>query len=203
LQRLVALERRFESERPALLDRLDAEARTSGERPVSSKLQQLREVLLAALAAPDENGLCRLHYAVLECDAARVRSLVRAGAQTEVAAGEPGVLPLHLTILAGDRQPGCLRELLDGGADPDAPDANGVTALHAACSLNMPRLATMLLAAGAVSARTACRTLATGRLRNTLLGAHGLPEHMCFLRRAAGAALLRPARASPNYHPCW
>lgn len=193
LQRLVAMERRFEAERQALLDRLAAEAHTAA-RPVSSKLKQLREVLLAALAAPDENGLCRLHHAVLDCDAARVRSLVRAGAQTDVAAGEPGVLPLHLTILAGDRRPGCLQELLDGGADVDAPDANGVTALHAACNLNMPRLASILLAAGAVSARAVRRTIASKGLLH-LARLHVLPERTFPCRLVTAVALARRAPA--------
>eukprot|EP00967_Tisochrysis_lutea_P062434 scaffold80139_cov33-Tisochrysis_lutea.AAC.1 len=152
LRRLHVLERQFEAEAPQLKCQLESEEEESEARPLLMRLLRLREALLHALAAPDENGLCRLHHAVLEQDAERVRSLIKAGAELNVAAGDAGVLPLHLSILAGDDDPTCLQELLDGGADTNAPDANGVTALHAACSLNMPRLTSILLSAGAVRA---------------------------------------------------
>ncbi|EOD11999.1 hypothetical protein EMIHUDRAFT_120208 [Emiliania huxleyi CCMP1516] len=149
LQKLsTARERLFEAELE-LQGALAREASRPGPRPVSKALDRLQSVLVAALASPDEDGLCRLHHAVLEQDEDRVKCLVGAGAQTEVAAGEAGVLPLHLAVLAGDGSPGCMRELLAGGAKVDAPDTNGVTALHAACGLNQPQLTSLLLDAGA------------------------------------------------------
>jgi len=160
LQRLLALERQFAAEGPILRQRLAAEAALPNPGPISRELKRLEEVLASALAAPDAAGLCRLHHAVLEHDAMRVRALVSAGAAINVRAGDSGVLPLHLAVLAGDRDPQCLQELLDGGADVDAADANGVTGLHAACSLNMPRVTTMLLAAGAVSLHAAAAAAA-------------------------------------------
>ena len=116
LQKLsTARERLFEAELE-LQGALAREASRPGPRPVSKALDRLQSVLVAALASPDEDGLCRLHHAVLEQDEDRVKCLVGAGAQTEVAAGEAGVLPLHLAVLAGDGSPGCMRELLAGGA---------------------------------------------------------------------------------------
>ena len=186
LQRLLALERRFDRERPALTRLLAQEASSKpGKRPVSDALARLQAVLRAALASPDTYGLCRLHHAVLERDAERVRELCVAGAETEVAAGESGVLPLHLAVLAGDAQPHCLQALIAGGANVDAPDTRGVTALHAACSLNFPRLTTLLLAAGAAPEAR---------------GAHGVPPlQMAGWSNAAEAAeAMLAGGASPN-----
>ena len=54
-------------------------------------------------------------------------------------------------VLAGDHDADCLTELLHHGAEVDAADAHGVTALHASAALNLPHVASLLLRAGAAA----------------------------------------------------
>lgn len=59
---------------------------------------------------------------------------------------DDGNTPLHLAALNGDTR--ALRALLDGGADPNAANAIGCTALHLALENKRLQVARMLVAAG-------------------------------------------------------
>jgi len=112
-------------------------------------VEDLERSLRQTLDGPDEHGLSRLHVATIEQDAERCESLLRAGADPETQAGSVAVRPLHLAVLAGDQNTGCLRSLLRAGAAPNARDSRGTTALHAAAALNLPHTASLLLEHGA------------------------------------------------------
>ena len=112
-------------------------------------VEELERSLRQTLDGPDENGLSRLHVATIKQDAERCESLLRAGADPEARAGSVAVRPLHLAVLAGDHNTGCLRSLLHAGATPNARDSRGTTALHAAAALNLPHIASLLLEHGA------------------------------------------------------
>lgn len=116
---------------------------------VMAELERLRSVLDDELNAADEHGLSRVHQSVLEQDVRRLNVLLGCGANLECTAGPYAVRPVHLAVLAGDERTDCLRRLLDAGAQADAPDAKGTTALHAASSLNLPHVCSILLGSGA------------------------------------------------------
>ena len=120
-----------------------------GSAKLSRQLERLKRVLRTSLAQPDEHGLSRLHGAVIERDAARVKYLLEAGADREATAGDLAVRPIHLSVLSGDGATDCLEELLNAGADPDATDQRGTTPLLAAAALNMPHCTDRLLHHGA------------------------------------------------------
>jgi ankyrin repeat protein len=54
--------------------------------------------------------------------------------------------PLHSAAKSGDRE--AVRTLLEGGADPNACDERGCTALHVALEHKRLQVARMLIAAG-------------------------------------------------------
>ena len=112
-------------------------------------LYELRSCLGQALADPDEQGLTRLHRAVLDCDVERVGTLLQAGADHEAGAGLLEVKPLHLSILNGDERTAVLEKMLSAGCAADVVDKYGTTALHAAATLNLPHCTGLLLAHGA------------------------------------------------------
>ena len=116
---------------------------------LKSQLEQLGHTLRQELNQADELGLTRVHRSVIEQDIDRLDALLRAGADYERPAGELNVIPLHLSVLAGDQRTACLERLLREGASVDKADAKGTTALHAASTLNLPHVCTLLLEAGA------------------------------------------------------
>ena len=116
---------------------------------LKSQLEQLGHTLRQELNQVDELGLTRVHRSVIEQDVDRLDALLRAGADYERPAGELNVIPLHLSVLAGDQHTACLERLLREGALVDKADAKGTTALHAASTLNLPHVCTLLLEAGA------------------------------------------------------
>ena len=105
--------------------------------PLKSELNLLQAALHRNLLDPvDEHGLTRLHHAVLEQDVERLSTLLACGADAEAVAGALRIRPLHLSVLAGDERTACLERLLEAGVAPDAPDAKGTCAVHAASTLN-------------------------------------------------------------------
>uniref|UniRef100_A0A7S2DT32 Uncharacterized protein n=1 Tax=Haptolina brevifila TaxID=156173 RepID=A0A7S2DT32_9EUKA len=113
------------------------------------ELRRLHGVLKEQLSDPDAAGLTRVHRSVIEQDIERLEWLLACGADLESEAGPLAVRPLHLAVLAGDHSTQCLERLLAAGARPDAPDRKGTTALHAATSLNLPHVCSLLIGAGA------------------------------------------------------
>jgi len=80
------------------------------------------------------------------CDVARVRDLLRRGADPD-ARNDEGRPPLVSAILGGSMP--LLELLLDSGADVDAPDPLGWTPLHFAAQEVLPEMAERLIAKGA------------------------------------------------------
>lgn len=100
---------------------------------VQSDDESLQELLLehgASWDVFDTYGRSPMHYAVLARNAAAVRRLLRAGvpADHRRAGG-----PTPLFDAAFNHDLSILRVLLDHGADPNATDEDGRTALHYAC----------------------------------------------------------------------
>lgn len=87
-----------------------------------------------------------LAAAAADGDAARVRELVRQGADPN-AHGDRGVTPLQFALLA--RNADGMRALLDAGADPNLPGIGGATAVHTAAIADDPGYLHLLLDAGA------------------------------------------------------
>lgn len=97
-------------------------------------------------AFPDDTRSAELAAAAADGDAARVRELVRQGADPN-AHGDRGVTPLQFALLAQNADG--MRALLDAGADPDQPGLGGATAVHTAAIADDPRYLRLLLEAGA------------------------------------------------------
>ncbi|MGO1070851.1 ankyrin repeat domain-containing protein [Lysobacter sp. CA199] len=100
------------------------------------------EAMDAKQAFPDPRS-AELAQAVADGDAARVRTLVQAGADPD-ARGDRGVNLLQYAMLA--QSPRGLQALLDSGADPSRPGMGGSTAVHGAAIANDPQYLTILLA---------------------------------------------------------
>lgn len=84
--------------------------------------------------------------AAFVCDVARVRTLLRQGADPNARDAE-GRTPLHSAVLGGSTE--LMEMLLSAGADINAPDAAGWTPLHFTAEEHLPHLAERLLEAGA------------------------------------------------------
>jgi ankyrin repeat protein len=78
-------------------------------------------------AAPADPGATRLMEAIRAGDAARTAALLADAPETVKQRGPNGVTPLMYATLYGDA--GRVRQLLDGGADPNAADEGEATAL--------------------------------------------------------------------------
>lgn len=137
-----SLARVIGSAKPAL----DAfEAVALGEQ---ARLQELLDADAALLEAPSPDGFRLLHYAAFFGNQAAVPILLARGAQVAVPAANPmKVHPLH-SAAAIQSLPIC-RELLEAGADADAQQEGGFTALMAAAMRGNLELVELLLAHGA------------------------------------------------------
>ena len=107
----------------------------------------------------DERGATPFLLAALTADAELMRVLVQAGADPSIP-NVDGSTPLMLAAGLATRSPGedagtepevldALQVLLDLGADPNAVDRHGETAMHGAAYKNLPRVVRMLAAKGA------------------------------------------------------
>lgn len=81
------------------------------------------------MTSPDAAGRFPLHYAALENDVAKVRELLSAGANPNVA-DRQGFQPLHLAAQQGATE--AARALLEAGAEVDAVNTFGNTPLFIA-----------------------------------------------------------------------
>ncbi|CAN0071332.1 unnamed protein product [Scytosiphon promiscuus] len=97
--------------------------------------------------AQDVNGYRPLHYAAMWSHPATLKALIAAGASLEPPTRVDGTRPLH--IAARYASSNIVRDLLLEGADKDARNSRGFTALHAAASSNKIGAISLLLAAGA------------------------------------------------------
>jgi ankyrin repeat protein len=117
-------------------------------------------MVLAGLAAcptyaADPDGTTPLHWAVRDDDIAKVRTLLKAGANPN-AANRYGVTPLSLA--ATNRNAAIIDTLLKAGADAKATLPEGQTVLMAAARTGNPEAVKLLLVHGAnVNAREASR----------------------------------------------
>ncbi|CAG5909378.1 unnamed protein product [Menidia menidia] len=111
----------------------------------------------ADVDAVDSSGMTPLHMAAGMLQRDIIASLVRQGADINVAVQNSGNTPLHLAAVAiatkmsktTDDDIGCVSDLLELGAKPDVANAAGMTPLHAACAMGSRQLADVLLRHGA------------------------------------------------------
>ncbi|KAJ8605315.1 hypothetical protein CTAYLR_002348 [Chrysophaeum taylorii] len=89
-----------------------------------SKLARTDADLADELDAPDRHGLSLLHYCALYNLSSVIAELLALGARPDGRAGV-AMTPLHLAAGAGHA--GVVKALLEGGANPAAPDAAGRT----------------------------------------------------------------------------
>lgn len=100
-------------------------AQNDDQQAVAALLRQKADV-----NAAQGDGMTALHWAVVNGDAALVKTLLAAGANVKAATRDEGLTPLFLASSAG--RAGIAEELLKAGADPESADALGTTALMAA-----------------------------------------------------------------------
>jgi len=93
-------------------------------------------------AFPDDARTAELAAAATRGDAARVRALVRDGADAN-AHGDRGVTPLQVALLAQNIDG--MRALLDAGADPNLSGLGGATTVHMAAIADDPKYLRLLL----------------------------------------------------------
>jgi ankyrin repeat protein len=114
------------------------------------------EPLAAVLAAAPESiheysgdGWTPLHLAAAFGTSEGVHLLLARGASVEAVSKNPQQnQPLHAALALG-RNPGTIQILLDAGADPNARQASGFTALFSAAAANQRALAELLIGRGA------------------------------------------------------
>ena len=92
------------------------------------------------------DGSTPLQWAVYEGDAAKVRELIRAGADVSLA-NDYGASPMGLAAEVADTA--ILKLLLDAGANADSPNADGMTALMLVARTGNVEAAKVLLEHGA------------------------------------------------------
>jgi ankyrin repeat protein len=92
------------------------------------------------------DGSTPLQWAVYEGDTAKVRELIRAGADVSLA-NDYGASPVSLAAVVGDAA--TLKLLLDAGADADSPNGDGMTALMLVARTGNVEAAKLLLEHGA------------------------------------------------------
>lgn len=127
------------------LDVFDAAAvgRTRG-------LEELLDGEPALATAWSQDGFTALHLAAFYGEEGAVRLLVERGAEVNVVARNPSIVvtPLH-SAAAGGYHPEIVKLLLEHGADPNARQGGGFTALHSAAQYDHRDIAEALLEAGA------------------------------------------------------
>ncbi|XP_068610475.1 ankyrin repeat domain-containing protein 61-like [Brachionichthys hirsutus] len=111
----------------------------------------------AAANAADSSGMTPLHMAAGILRKDMIASLIAGGADPNMGVKQSGNRPLHMAVVAlamknnkslSDGK-GCIRELLQHGAEVDALNKAGITPLHEACSMASKELVDLLLSHGA------------------------------------------------------
>ncbi len=125
--------------------RLDVfEAAALGDVP---RLTELLDASTQAISATAPDGFTPLHLAAFFADRATVAFLLGRGADANaVSSNEMSLRPIHSAAAAN---PDAVEPLLDHGADANAQQVGGWTALHAAADRGNVRLVELLLARGA------------------------------------------------------
>jgi ankyrin repeat protein len=140
--------------RDFLLERLDQsgvpldvyEASALGD---PARLEAALEHSPSALHEPSGDGWTALHLAAAFGTPQAVQLLLLRGAKVDAISANPQQnQPLHAALALG-RNPDTIRILLSHGADPNATQARGFTALFSAAAANRRDLAELLIAHGA------------------------------------------------------
>lgn len=126
---------------------LDAyEAAATGD---AAGLTQALDATPEVLNEPSTDGWTVLHLAAAFGTPLAVQTLINRGASVNAVSTNPQRnQPLHAALALG-RDPESIRLLLQAGADPDARQAGGFTALFSAAAANRRDLAEILLDYGA------------------------------------------------------
>ena len=152
--------------------------------------------------ARDPEGRTALHYIISSKNLENIRLLLDAGSELEVKGGSDGETPLILAART-NRNPTVLSMLLKAGANVNATNSLGETALMGTAWKGTPESMQLLLEAGAdINARSSIG-------RNVLLNACGMntPENVQFLLEAGadgqirttfGSTVYREASTNPN-----
>lgn len=97
----------------------------------------------ADVNGPQGDGMTALHWAVVNDDAALVKTLIASGASLKATTRDESLTPLFLAAAAGSAA--LINDLLQAGADPESANALGTTALMvAAGSGSIDALKTLL-----------------------------------------------------------
>jgi ankyrin repeat protein len=182
---IAALLRRGVDGRAPALDLVEAALAGDGER-----VQWWLAKAPGLLNEPDATGFNAVHAAVLAGKSALLMAMTLRGADfNALSADAPRRTPLRLAAEAPD--PEVADELLDlmlgNGGDPNVPQGDGVTPLHAAAAAGRPESVRLLIWSGA----DADRRTPGGETALALAERHG---------RAEAAALLRTAARLPRAH---
>ena len=141
--------------RAALAAGADPNTTTAGGRPllvqalVSNSRGSFERLLQAGAdaARPDAGGQCAMHWAAMNESPWWLQTLLAHHADPNVPNARTQDRPLMDAMLS--HRDGHLALLLQAGADPNARDSEGATALHVAASTKRARYSLQLLQAGA------------------------------------------------------
>lgn len=146
------------SNQPLIVDFLKAERSRTGEpldafeAAATGDLSALRQAMEAAPASIDAyagDGWTALHLAAAFATPETVQFLIEHGASVSAVSTNPQAnQPLHAALALG-RNPETIACLLQAGADPNARQAGGFTALFSAAAANRRDLAEILIENGA------------------------------------------------------
>lgn len=146
------------SNQPLIVDFLKAERSRTGEpldafeAAATGDLSALRQAVEAAPASIDAyagDGWTALHLAAAFATPETVQFLIEHGASVSAVSTNPQAnQPLHAALALG-RNPETIACLLQAGADPNARQAGGFTALFSAAAANRRDLAEILIENGA------------------------------------------------------
>lgn len=114
-----------------------------------ARLQQILAAMPASVFEFTSDGWTALHFAAGFGTPGAVAALLSAGAKVDALSRNPQAnQPLHAAVALG-KNPDIIDLLLANGAQVDAPQAGGFTALFSAAAANCRDLAELLIAHGA------------------------------------------------------
>lgn len=148
------------------------------------------------LNTQDDNGWTALHHAAATRNRAAVYHLLKAGAKPDIPEKKCGHTPLITAVC--ENHAGCVKLLLQGGANPEQTDLLDCTALEYAAQNNLLESLRLLLASGLMKPRSIEKALYTAaeegqaEALRMLLAQHGTTD----LRTEMGLTLLGAAARS-------